>query len=212
MNRWFMIVGIGAAICLLAGGGCNGSAKEQAESNAQIKQLRTALDKSQREKTDLQGDVTKLQASLKNAESGLADSRKAEEDLRKQVEGLTTARTGLEARVSDLDKARGDLAAKVEQLTASGGQLQQRVEELVKSRDDLQKMVSGLIDTRGTLEKQVAALTKARNAAIQDARTAQSKVDLLSDRLKAQTQQMIELQEQIKSVRSVLDQLQQKLE
>jgi prefoldin subunit 5 len=86
------------------------------------------------------------------------------------------------------------------------------VDELVKSRDDLQTMVTSLVDTRGTLEKQVAALTKSRNAAMIDAKSAQAKVDALSDRLKSQTQQMIELQEQMTSVRAVLQQLQQKLE
>ena len=73
-------------------------------------------------------------------------------------------------------------------------------------------MVASLVDTRGTLEKQVAALTKSRNAALQDAKKAQAKVDVLSDRLKAQTQQMVELQEQMTAVRTVLEQLQQKLE
>jgi len=62
------------------------------------------------------------------------------------------------------------------------------------------------------LEKQVAALTKARNAAMVDARNAQAKVDVLTERLKSQTQQMLDLQEQMTSVRAVLQQLQQKLE
>ncbi|MEN6428564.1 MAG: hypothetical protein ABFD90_09125 [Phycisphaerales bacterium] len=212
MKRWCIISGIFATICLLAGVGCNGTGGEKAEANAEVKQLRTALEESQQQKTQLQGDVTRLQDSLKEAESGLADAKKAEEELQKQVQGLTTSRTTLEAKVSDLDKARADVAAKVEQLTASRDQLQQRVEELVKSRDDLQTMVTSLVDTRGTLEKQVAALNKSRNAALADAKTAQAKVDVLSDRLKSQTQQMVELQEQMTAVRTVLTQLQQKLE
>ena len=84
--------------------------------------------------------------------------------------------------------------------------------DLTKSRDDLQKMVQNLVDTRGVLESQVATLTKAKNAALEDARSAQAKVDVLNDKLKAQTQQVTDLQEQIKTIRSVLEQLQQKLD
>jgi predicted nucleic acid-binding Zn-ribbon protein len=62
------------------------------------------------------------------------------------------------------------------------------------------------------LEKQVASLTKAKNAALEDARSARTKVDTLNDKLKAQTQQMMDLQDQIKTIRTVLEQLQQKLE
>jgi len=212
MKRWCVLAGGFAAICLLASLGCNGSAGEKAEASAEVKQLKTALQESEQQKSQLQGAVTRLQESLKEAESGLADAKKAEEDLQRQVQGLTISRTALETKVRDLDTARADLAAKLEQLTASRDQLQQRVEELVKSRYDLQTMVTGLVDTRGTLEKQVAALTKSRNAALEDAKTARAKVDMLSDRLKAQTQQMIELQEQMTAVRAVLAQLQQKLE
>lgn len=212
MKRWFAITGGFATICLLTGLGCNGSAGEKAEAGAEVKQLKAALQESEQQKTQLQGDVTRLQKSLKEAESGLADAKMAEAELQNQVRGLTTSRTTLEAKIGDLGKARSDLATKLEQLTLSRDQFQQRVEELVKSRDDLQTMVTGLVDTRGTLEKQVAVLVKSRNAALEDAKTAQAKVDVLSNRLKTQTQQMIELQEQMTAVRAVLTQLQQKLE
>lgn len=206
-------------VCLFAAIGCNGTAGEKAESSAEVKQLKTALDESQRQKGQLQTDVTRLEDSLKKAETGLADARKTKEQLDKQIQELTTSNRGLETKVSDLDNkvnqltvSRTELQQKLDQLGASRDQLQQRVDELVKSRDDLQTMVTSLVDTRGMLEKQVAALNKAKLAAMEDAKTAQTKVDLLSDRLKSQTQQMIELQEQMKTVRSVLQQLQQKLE
>jgi len=114
--------------------------------------------------------------------------------------------------VGQLVASRTELQQKLDQLSTSRDQLQQRVDELVKSRDDLQAMVASLVDTRGMLEKQVAALTKARNAAMADAKNAQMKVDVLTERLKSQTQQMMDLQEQMASVRAVLHQLQQKLE
>ncbi|OHB63615.1 MAG: hypothetical protein A2Y76_03330 [Planctomycetes bacterium RBG_13_60_9] len=199
-------------ICLLAGSGCNGTTGKTVESNAEVKQLKASLEETQRRKGELEKDVERLGKSLNEAESKLATTTDAKGGLEKQVRDLTVSRTSLEARVDELGKARTGLETRVDQLTVARGQLQQRVDELAKSRDDLQKMVESLLDTRGVLEKQVTALTKAKNAALEDARSAQTKVDLLSDRLKAQTQQMIELQDQMKTIRSVLQQLQQKLE
>jgi predicted nucleic acid-binding Zn-ribbon protein len=73
-------------------------------------------------------------------------------------------------------------------------------------------MVENLVDTRGSLEKQIAALTKARDAALTDAKAAQAKMELLNDKLQAQTEEMMGLQDQIRAIRAVLQQLQQKLE
>lgn len=213
-----MVAGGIVAVCLLAAVGCNRTAGEKAES-PEVKQLKTALDESQRQKGQLQTDVTRLEDSLNKAEAGLADARKVREELDKQIQDLTTSNTGLETKITDLDSkvnqltvSKTELQQKLDQLGASRDQLQQRVDELAKSRDDLQTMVTTLVDTRGTLEKQVASLNKAKAAAMEDAKSAQAKVDLLTDRLKNQTQQMIELQEQMKTVRAVLQQLQQKLE
>jgi chromosome segregation ATPase len=104
------------------------------------------------------------------------------------------------------------LQKKIDELGDAKGQLQQRVGDLTKSRDELQVMVENLVDTRGVLEKQVASLSQARDAAVKDAKSAQTKIDQLGTKLKVQTQQMAELQGQIVTIRSVLEQLQQKLE
>ncbi len=112
-----------------------------------------------------------------------------------------------------LAEAESSLAAarkQVQDLTASQSSLEKRVSELAKSRDDLQTMVGGLIDARGLLEKQVADLTKARDASRGEAQAAAVKIDQLSEKLRVQGQQMTELQEQIKTIRSVLQQVQQK--
>jgi len=121
-------------------------------------------------------------------------------------------RSELETKVTELTAARADLQKKFDQLGSAKDHLQLRVNELVKSRDDLQAMVENLVDTRGMLEKKVAALDSARNAALVDARAAQAKIGQLNDRLTTQTRQMVELQEQVVAIRSVLQQLQQKLE
>jgi len=169
---------------LLALGGCNGATGDAADSNAEIKNLKTALEETQQQKKQLQGDVERLEKSLSEAESGLADAKKTRDELQKQVQDLSGARAELENKVDELSTAR----------------------------TNLQATVKSLVEARDTLEKQVAALTKAKSAALEDARVAQTKVDQLNDKIRDQTQQMIELQEQIKTVRALLQQLQQKLE
>jgi len=197
-KRMYVAAGIVATISLLMCAGCTRTTGKSLESNAEFRQIKASLDESLLQKAVLEKDVEKLKGSLSEAESKLADTTTAKNGLQVQVQELTTSRSNLEAKVNELDKARIKVEAKVTELT--------------KSRDDLQKMVQNLVDTRGVLENQVATLTKAKNAALEDARSAQSKVDVLNDKLKVQTQQMMDLQEQIKTIRSVLQQLQQKLE
>jgi chromosome segregation ATPase len=198
IKRICATAGIVATISLLVCAGCTRTTGKALESNAEFRQIKASLDESLLQKAVLEKDVEKLKGSLSEAESKLAETATARNGLQVQVQELTTSRGNLEAKVSELDKARVSVEAKVNDLT--------------KSRDDLQKMVQSLVDTRGVLENQVATLTKAKNAALEDARSAQSKVDVLNDKLKVQTQQMMDLQEQIKTIRAVLQQLQQKLE
>ena len=183
-KRIYAAAGIVATIFLLICAGCARTTGKALESNAEFRQIKASLEESLQQKAVLEKDVERLKGSLSEAESRLA--------------ATTTSRNNLDAKVSELDKARISVEAKVTELT--------------KSRDDLQKMVQNLVDTRGVLETQVATLTKAKNAALEDARNAQLKVDGLNEKLKAQTQQVADLQEQIKTVRAVLQQLQQKLE
>jgi len=75
--------------------------------------------------------------------------------------------------------------------------LQQKVDEIVSSRDELQQRVGELI--------------KARDAALADAQNAQARIDKLTEQLQSQVQQVTDLRDQIKTIRSILDQLQQKL-
>jgi chromosome segregation ATPase len=146
----------------------------------------------------LKAEAKSVDAQLKKAEKAAAEEKEANARLQGQVQDLT--------------KSRDELSAKVEELSAARADLQKRVDDLTSSRDQLQVMVSSLVDTRGTLEKQVAALTKARDAARTDAVSAQTRIDQLTDKLKSQTQQMVDLQDQMTAVRAVLQQLQQKLQ
>jgi chromosome segregation ATPase len=197
-KRMYAAAGVVATISLLLCAGCTRTTGKPLESNAEFRQIKASLEESLQQKAVLEKDVEKLKGSLSEAESKLAAATTAKNGLQAQVQELATSRSNLEVKVGELDKARISVEAKVTELT--------------KSRDDLQKMVQNLVDTRGVLENQVATLTKAKNAALEDARNAQLKVDTLNEKLKVQTQQVMDLQEQIKTVRSVLQQLQQKLD
>jgi chromosome segregation ATPase len=198
MKRLCVAVGVVATISLFGCAGCNRTTDKTPESTPEFRQIKTSLDESQKLNEQLKQDVQKLDSSLKEAESKLAET--------------TRTKDGLQGQVRELTASRGELGAKVDELGKARVVLETRVNDLTKSRDDLQKMVGSLADTRGALEKQVADLTKAKNAALEDARNAQAKVDVLNDKLKAQTQQIVGLQDQIKTIRSVLEQLQKKLE
>jgi len=226
MKRTCVVACMVVTVCLFACSGCSRTTGKNLEANPEFQKVKASLEESQRQRGLLEKDVKKLEGSLTEAESKLADTTKAKNGLQTQVQELTTSRANLEAKVDELGKARVNLDARVNDLTKSRddlqktvgslldtrGVLEKQVASLSDNRKLLEKQVASLLDNRGVLEKQVAGLTKAKNAALEDARSAQTKVDLLNDRLKAQTQQMMDLQEQMKAIRSVLQQLQQKLE
>jgi chromosome segregation ATPase len=165
-------------------GGCTETGGSKAELNSQIQQIKASLEATKNERDLLEQDAKRLKQDLDQAESALA--------------GTTKTNTDLQGRVQDLTKSRDELSTKVDELGTARTNLQKRVDELTTSC--------------GGLEKQVAALTQARDAARADAASAQAKIDQLTEKLKTQTQQMVELQDQMATIRSVLQQLQQKLE
>lgn len=179
---------------LLLVGGCSDTGSSKADLSNQVQQLRTTLDATKNERDLFERDATKLKQELDKTDSALATA--------------TQTNAKLQSQVQELAKSRDELSAKAGELS----NLQKRVDELTASRDQLQTMINGLVDTRGMLEKQIAALTNARDAAHADAASAQTKIDQLNEKLKGQTQQVAELQDQMATIRSVLQQLQQKLE
>ena len=214
--------GMCAAVCLIAMismfgcASCDRSPDKTLESNVEFRQIKASLDESQRQRGQLQDDVTRLARALTEAESKLADTKSklggtesVLADTKSKLADATKAKNGLQLQVQELTTSRSNLEAKVDELDKVRVNLEARVNDLTKSRDDLQTMVGSLRDTRGVLEKQVASLTKAKNAALEDARSVEAKVGVLNDKLKAQTQQMIDLQGQIMAIRSVLEQLQE---
>jgi golgin subfamily B member 1 len=198
--------------CLLVFSGCNGTAGENTELQGQVSELKETLAETEKQCDGLKEDVNKLTEALEVAETSLATANDTKVELDGQVADLQKSRDELNTKVDDLVTARIQLQQKVEELNGAKGQLQQRVEDLTKSRGELQGMVENLVDTRGLLEKQIASLSTARDSALADAKVAQTKIEQLNTKLTVQTQQMTAMQDQIVSIRSVLSQLQQKLE
>ena len=186
-----------ASGCLILGG-CTETGSDKATLNAEIQKLTATLELRTKEADKLKAEAKSVDAQLKKAEKAAAEEKE------------TNAR--LQGQVQDLTKSRDELSAKVEELNVARTDLQKRVDDLTASRDQLQVMVNGLVDTRGALEKQVAALTKVRDAARADAVSAQTRIDQLTEKLKSQTQQVVDLQDQMTAVRAMLQQLQKKLE
>jgi chromosome segregation ATPase len=142
-------------------------------------------------------DVKKLQSDLDYA-------NRQNQMLKADEQKLKDALEKSELSFADANDAKNKLRVQVDSLTKSRDELTGKVNELGKT-------VDGLTSARTALEKQVADLTKARNAAMEDARSAQGKIEELNVKIKTQTQQMTELQEQIVNIRTVLDHLQQNL-
>lgn len=212
MKREYIRVGVIVLACLLVFCGCNGTANDNTELKGQVDKLKETLAETEKQRDGLEQDVDKLKEALGEAESTLTDAGEAKNQLDVQVLDLQKSRDELNTKVDGLAVARIQLQQKVEELSGAKGQLQQRVGDLTKSRGELQQMVENLVDTRGLLEKQIASLSTARDAALTDAKVAQTKIEQLGAKLTVQTQQMTALQDQIVSIRSVLSQLQKKLE
>ncbi len=183
-NRTCVALSIVALVFLWAPAGCNRNSGKALESNPQFQQIKASLEESQRQLGESQRQKAQLEQDTERLKAALAEAEKA--------------RGNLETRLDELGKARANLET--------------RVNDLTKSRDDLQQKVASLLEMRGTLAKQVADLTNAKNAALEATRSAQTKVGAMNDKLATQTQQMVDLQDQVKTMRSVLDELKQKLE
>ena len=137
--------------------------------------------------------------------TSLDESQKVNEQLKQDAKKLDISLKQAESKLAEETKAKSGLQTQVQDLTALRTSLEAKVDELGRARVSLEANVNDL-------QKTVESLTKARDAALEDARNAQAKVEGLNDKVKAQTQQITDLQEQIKMIRSSLGQLQQKLQ
>jgi chromosome segregation ATPase len=113
-----------------------------------------------------------------------------------------------ESSLAGITEIRNNLQKQVNELAGSRTELQQKVEELAGSRTELQQKVEQLARAQENLQKRVDALSSSRNVALTEAKKAQAKIDNLTNQMQAQVQQAKDLKEQIRSVRAVLEQFQ----
>jgi chromosome segregation ATPase len=151
------------------------------------------------------GKALESTAEFQQIKLSLDESQKANEQLKQDAKKLDISLKQAESKLAEETKAKSGLQTQVQDLTVSRTSLEAKVDELSKARVALDTKVNDL-------QKTIDSLTKARDAALEDARNAQAKVEGLNDKVKAQTQQITDLQEQIKLIRSTLGQLQQKLQ
>ncbi len=186
-NRTFLWITAAVSVCALFGCGTPGD-------DVDVKKLQAELKDAGRQNLMLQQDNGNLKRSLEQTEASLAEVSNARNNLDRQVKELTQAREDLTAQVGELNTARIEL--------------QKKVADLTQSRDELQTNVESLTATRTSLQHEVDDLTKAKNVALDDAKSAQLKIEQLNAKLRIQAQQVAELQAQIANVRTVLDRLQ----
>ena len=116
----------------------------------------------------------------------------------------------------ELAKAeRDDLEAKFE--TAMKAQAQPRqpqegqVMEFAGSLSEFQKQIDAFVSFREELQRREDELARLRQAALEEAKTAQERMDQLGDKLQAETERVILLQDQLKEAQSAIIELQDKL-
>ena len=142
------------------------------------------------------------------------------EEKAKLESELAQVKANLEKAVSEKDSLRGDVIKLQEALNkAESGlasvseirdNLQKQVDELAGSRDELRQQVDELGRSHRELQSRVELMVAVRDAAMAEAKQAQVKVEELTSQLQAQVQQAKDLREQIKTIRAVLEQLQNK--
>jgi DNA repair exonuclease SbcCD ATPase subunit len=126
------------------------------------------------------------------------------ENLQEELKQVRAERDDLRAKLQTSMKTRirpqstGRLAA---------GQ----VTELSGSVSEFQKQIDAFVSFREELQKREDELAKLRQAALEEAKTAQERMDQLGDKLQAETERVALLQGQLKEAQSAIIELQEKL-
>jgi len=107
---------------------------------------------------------------------------------------------------------RDDLRLKLQTAMKTRSQPQQeQVTELSGSVSEFQKQIDAFVSFREELQKREDELAKLRQAALEEAKTAQERMDQLGDKLQAETERVMTLQGQLKEAQSAIVDLQEKL-
>jgi len=107
---------------------------------------------------------------------------------------------------------RDDLKAKLQTaMKTTRSRPQGQVTELTGSLSEFQKQIDAFVSFREELQKREDELARLRQAALDEAKTAQERMDQLGVKLQAETERVILLQGQLKEAQSAIIDLQDKL-
>jgi chromosome segregation ATPase len=115
----------------------------------------------------------------------------------------------------ELDKARAERDELKAQLatamkTRASDKAPEQVLGISGSLSQFQKQIDAFVSFREELQRREDELAKLRQAALNEAKTAQERMDKLGEQLKAETEKVVLLQSQLKEAQSAIVELQEK--
>lgn len=119
--------------------------------------------------------------------------------------------TKLQDELKQVTAERDDLRVKLQTAMKTRNKPQGQVTELSGSVIEFQKQIDAFVSFREELQKREDELAKLRQAALEEAKTAQERMDQLGDKLQAETERVMTLQGQLKEAQSAIVELQEKL-
>jgi chromosome segregation ATPase len=124
-------------------------------------------------------------------------------------------RVEMESLQEELKQARAerdDLRAKLQTtIKTTRSRPQGQVMELSGSVSEFQKQIDAFVSFREELQRREDELASLRQAALEEAKTAQERMDQLGAKLQAETERVAKLQGQLKEAQSAIIELQEKL-
>jgi chromosome segregation ATPase len=118
----------------------------------------------------------------------------------------------LQAELKQVKAERDDLRVKLQTAMKTRSQPQQeRAMELSSSVSEFQKQIDAFVSFREELQKREDELARLRQAALEEAKTAQGRMDQLGAKLQTETERVVKLQGQLQEAQSALGELQDKL-
>jgi chromosome segregation ATPase len=117
----------------------------------------------------------------------------------------------LQEELNQARAERDDLREKLQTAMKTHGRQQGQVMELTGSLSEFQKQIDAFVSFREELQKREDELARLRQAALDEAKTAQERMNQLGTKLQAETERVILLQDQLKEAQSAIVELQDKL-
>lgn len=118
----------------------------------------------------------------------------------------------LQDELNQVRAERDDLRIKLTTAMKTPSRPQQvQVTELTGSVSEFQKQIDAFVSFREELQKREDELARLRQAALDEAKTAQERMNQLGDKLQAETERVAKLQGQLKQAQSAIIELQEKL-